>query len=519
MRTATALLTLTLGVMSARADILVASRDGRNVVAYNETTGAYLGIFAVGGGLAEPEAIVFGPDGNLYVADRLNSAVLRFNGKTGAFLNTFIPSASGGLASPRNIAFSPDGVLFVSSNGSDAVLTFDGTTGAFLKVFVQSPGLLPRGIAFQRGEVFIGSEGRNQILHYSAAGASLGVFATDAELQGPREMVFGPDGKLYVSCSITSKIVRFDGATGAFLGVFASAGLNFPRGLLFRPDGTLLVVSANTGSVLQYNSSGALLGTFTQGGILVFPTGIAVTPPAQSAPVITAAGIANAASYALGLSPGSLAVIFGTNLSNAAGIVGVSVSPWPTKLANASVKIGNFDAPIFAVANVGGQEQIDVQVPWEIAGQATTTVVVSNNGVSSSPVTVPVLSVQPGVFSFDGVNASARHGVSNGLISPASPAARGETVVLYVTGMGAVNPAAATNVAASGTTLARTNITPTVTFNGISGEVPFSGLAPTFIGLYQINVVVPQNGATGSLDVIVTSNGVASRAVKLAVSN
>lgn len=506
-------------MISVRADILVASRDTHNVVAFNETTGAFLRVFTSGGNLGEPEAIAFGPDGNIYVADRLNSSVLRFNGKTGVFIDTFIGTGTAGLNSPRNLAFSPDGVLFVSSNASDSVLTYNGTTGAFLKAIVQSPGYLPRGIAFQRGEVFIASEGRDQILHYSASGVSLGVFAADQEIQGPREIVFGPDGNLYVSSSVNNKVLRFNGTTGAFLNDFATSGLNFPRGLLFGPDGNLFVVSANTGSVVRYNGAGTFVAVFTQGGGLSFPTGIAFTPaPPLPTPTFTAAGVSNAASYAPGLSPGSLGVIFGKDLSAATGIVTAPTLPWPTQLAKASVKIGTRDAPIFAVVKVSGQEQINFQVPLELAGQTSATVIVSNNGVSSSPVTVPILAVQPGIFSFDAVNASAVHGLTNTLITQASPATGGETIVLYLTGMGPVTPAATTNVPASATTLADTNAKPMVTFGGITGEVPFSGLAPTFIGLYQINVVVPPTAPAGSLDLIVTANGVASKPVKLSVS-
>ena len=519
MKTATALLTLTLGTISVRGDVLVASRDTHNVLAYNGTTGAFLGVFTSGNNLAEPESIVFGPDGNLYVCDRVTNSVLRFNGKTGLFLDTFIPAGTGGLAGPRNLAFSPDGVLFVSSNSSDTVLIYNGTTGAFLRVFAQSPGFLPRGIAFLRGDVFIASEGRNQIVRYSATGDSRGIFAVDQELQGPREIVFGPDGNLYVSSSTNSKVLRFNGATGAFLNVFATAGLNFPRGLVFGPDGSLFVVSANTGNVLRYASGGAPAGVFTQGGVLTFPTSIAFTPSAQPTPIFTAAGVANAASYAPGLSPGSLAVIFGKDLSAATGIVSAATLPWTTQLAKASVKVGTTEAPIFAVARVNGQEQINFQVPLELAGQTSTAVIVTNNGVSSAPVTVPILAVQPGIFSFDGVNASALHGLTNTLITQALPAARGETVVLYLTGMGPVTPAAATNTPASATTLAFTDVTPTVTFgSSTTGAVPFSGLAPTFIGLYQINVVVPQTAPAGSVDLVVTANGVASKPVKLSVN-
>jgi hypothetical protein len=97
------------------------------------------------------------------------------------------------------------------------------------------------------------------------------------------------------------------------------------------------------------------------------------------------------------------------------------------------------------------------------------------------------------------------------------PAARGETLVLYLTGLGPVQNTPASGDAASLTTLSPTVIKPAVTIGGFDSTVIFSGLAPGFIGLYQINVTVPAAVATGTVDLTVLSNGVTSNTAKIPI--
>ena len=79
--------------------------------------------------------MTFGPDGNLYVAN-FNNNISRFNGKTGAFIDTFVPVGSGGLNDPVKPIFGPDGNLYVSGLKSNNVLRYNGKTGAFIDTFV-----------------------------------------------------------------------------------------------------------------------------------------------------------------------------------------------------------------------------------------------------------------------------------------------------------------------------------------------------------------------------------------------
>ena len=100
---------------TAYADLLVTSIDG--VLRYDEKTGAFIDAFVPrgSGGLDIPLGVVFGPDSNLYVASAGTDSVLRYDGKTGAFIDAFVSRGSGGLDLPRGVVFGPDGNLYVSS--------------------------------------------------------------------------------------------------------------------------------------------------------------------------------------------------------------------------------------------------------------------------------------------------------------------------------------------------------------------------------------------------------------------
>ena len=188
--------------------------------------------------------------------------------------------------------------------------------------------------------------------------------------------------------------------------------------------------------------------------------------------------------------------------------------PLPLHLLSTSITVGGISAPLFAVDNVNGVEQINFQVPWEIGTQTSVPVVVTNNGVVSSPVQVTVRKAQPGVFTVDGIHAVAVHGVSQKPVSASDPAASGEIIVLYATGLGPVNNQPHTGSAASITARSDTTLATSVTIGGKNAPVMFSGLTPGYVGLYQINLTVP-NAGSGAQDLIVTVGEVAGSTVKI----
>ena len=124
------------------------------------------------------------------------------------------------------------------------------------------------------------------------------------------------------------------------------------------------------------------LTTFTAGTIFSINASL---PPLPNPKV---AAVTNGASFAAGsLVPGEIATAFGTSLTTGTGINLSSSLPLPGSLLGSSVLVNGCAAtPLFAVDNVSGQQQINFQAPWEIAGQQVVAVQVVNNGGISPPV-------------------------------------------------------------------------------------------------------------------------------------
>jgi uncharacterized protein (TIGR03437 family) len=221
--------------------------------------------------------------------------------------------------------------------------------------------------------------------------------------------------------------------------------------------------------------------------------------------VIFQGGAVSAASFAAApapLAPGSLVTVFGQGI--AGDSAQASTVPLPNSMSGVSVTVGGVAAPILNMDS--SADQISLQVPFELDGQAEAEIVVNNNGVISQAETVQIATA-PALFTTasSGVGPGAfLHGNGNALITASSPAAAGEVILIYATGLGAVSPSVASGDAASGAANVTGNVT--VTIGGQPAQWQYAGAAPGWVGLYQLNVVVP-SGVSGDALVIVSVDG------------
>ena len=205
--------------------------------------------------------------------------------------------------------------------------------------------------------------------------------------------------------------------------------------------------------------------------------------------------------------------VYGNGLATAKGQTGML--PLPTSFQGTSLIVGPYQAPLYYVSS----GQVNVQFAAELTPNQQYPVIAILNGALSVPVMTDISPIQLGVDANPDGTVIAQHGVGSAYITEASPAKQGEVVVIYLSGMGATNPAVTSGDPAPSTPpYAEVTAAPTVTLDGQTATVQFAGLVPGLVGLYQVNFQVPPNAGTGDQTLIVSQNGVASNATRLPVS-
>ena len=213
------------------------------------------------GPLDGPAGVLFGEDGDLYVGSFNTNQVLRYDGSTGAYLGVFVSGLSGGLFGPdAGMAWGPDGHLYVPSFFNHRVLKYDQKTGASLGTFIPSGlgGLNnPRTIVFRSdGTVLVSAQGTNQVLHYAADGSFLGPFLSP-KFNNVTGLAVSPlDGNLYASNLNADNVRRFNGTNGTWMGAAVTSGaggLNAPVFLAFHQNPYLRLSRFSPGTTNTLN--------------------------------------------------------------------------------------------------------------------------------------------------------------------------------------------------------------------------------------------------------------------------
>jgi uncharacterized protein (TIGR03437 family) len=521
-------------VRKVTASGIISTYAGNGVAGFSGDGG-----LAVNASLNQVMSVALDAAGNLYVADSENRRIRKI--APGGIITTIAgtgvqgytgdggPAASATLGRPVALAVDAGGNLFyvdsvdqcvrrisaagiISTVAGNGVEAFSGDGGLAISASLA----FPLGVALDSaGNIYVADANNNRIRMINPGG----IITTVA---GDATEGFSGDGGLAVNASINiPSDVAIDGAGNLYI---ADAGNNRIR--MVNPAGVITTIAgiADNGfsgdggsptlamlnhpwSVTVSSSGTVYLGDMANFRVReIIPAASGLNPP-----VISANGVVNGSSFAIGLgvAPGGLAAIFGADFASsntAAGTV-----PLPTILGKTSVTFNGVPAPLFFVSPT----QINAQVPFSIP-PGTTTVEVTYSGTSSAVQTIDMGVFSPGIFILDQAGTAAIFdAVAFTTITGSSPAHSGQAVAIYATGLGPVSPVGVSGAAAPA---ASTTTRPIVTIGGVPGNILYSGMAPTLVSIYQIDVTVPAGLSAGNQLVQIDIGGVLSNAVNMAVA-
>jgi uncharacterized protein (TIGR03437 family) len=280
--------------------------------------------------------------------------------------------------------------------------------------------------------------------------------------------------------------------------------------------GLTLIVSASDGSVVSpvspiTDSDGQATLRWTPGSgssaqLFVTVAGVSTSPNAfvtASRPgTVTVSSVLNAASFEDSLAPGAIASLYGSNLST--GGAAAASRPWPTELRGVRVLLGGRPLQVLYISD----RQVNFLLPSDLP-EGTADLVVSTSLASSAPFRVAIRPSAPGIFFDSATGHGAILNAGTALTTFVRPARPGGTIEVYCTGLGAVQEPQPD--------IRETIMHPEASIDGARADVLYSGLAPGYLGLYQVNIQLPADLTPGVRNLSLLVGGARSNAVRLAV--
>ncbi len=454
------------------------------------------GVLATESSLFRPNAVALDSAGNLYISDSYNFRIRKVD-KAG-IITTFAGNGSIGatgdggqataaaLFSPMDVTVDSAGNVYIADQNSKSVRKVD-TKGIITTV------------------------AGNGDFGYSGDGG----LAIDAVFANPLGVAVDKAGNIYIADENNNRLRKVDKA-----GIVTTIA-GGPQPTL--GDGGPSTSAKVTPAGVAVDSAGNVY-VADEGHFRIRKISIAQ----GAAPSVNALGVVNNASFSPGsnpIAPGAIAAVFGSNMNDGSSVLFSdfgSDGKLVTTLGGAKVTINGSPVPIF----YSTPAQLGIQIPTDLTG-STASIQVTANGQTSAAQTVNIAPLSPGLFS---TNQSG-HGQgailianTNTLAAPKGsipgrdtrPAKPGEFITIFCTGLGQVTPLLPTGLPATNNTTVNA---PSVIIDGAAAAVQFSGMAPGFVGLYQVNVQVPAGARSANdLPVVLTISGMQSNIVTIAVS-
>jgi len=377
-----------------------------------------------------------------------------------------LPAPSG--VSAANTLLAGNKVLYVSSDGN--LFVAGSTTGYDMVIGVKAfsgsaPNTAFSGLYFTTLLENYAAGSEFDAL-YAAAGASNLLASQKLELMHQR---LNYDG--FYSYDYTAGLDFELAADGTFSGSSSLYGLG--------AGGNFLVGAGNATNyqLTLYVKARPLSGT----GVFLHPHGIV--------------NEANNIPFTAQVAPGEFVSAYGSGMSGQIATAGAL--PFPTTLGGVQVLVNGTAAPLYYVSPT----RISFVVPFSVPDSLFRTVQINNSGTLSNIVEVFNGLTSPGFFTLtqDGLGNGAIRHADYSVVNGANPAKPGETVLMFLSGLGGVNSTVAAGAAAPGTSPFATLLNDVeVYIGGEFSPISYAGLAPTLAGLYQLNVTMPSTVATGN---------------------
>jgi uncharacterized protein (TIGR03437 family) len=210
-------------------------------------------------------------------------------------------------------------------------------------------------------------------------------------------------------------------------------------------------------------------------------------------------------------------VIYGSNMGPATLMTSqlASNGALATTVSGTQVTFDGIPAPLIYTKST----QVSVMVPYELTGRATTSMVVTYNGVASTPLSLRVVDAAPGIYttSQSGSGQGAIYNQNGTVNSPQNPEAAGNVVQIYATGEGQTTPAGVTGmINANQLPLPIPALPLTVSIGGVqvpAAGITYAGEVPGVVaGVLQVNATIPSGVPSGPAAVVISVGGVSSQA-------
>lgn len=452
---------------------------------------------------------------------------------------------SGSAEQARGIAVHASGVYVVGSTNGVLATPAAGGTDIFVRKYDANGNVVwtkqfgsnttdqGNAVAVDATGVYVAGDTTGTFTGQSKAGGLWDEFAAKFDLDGNQKWIhqFGTNRE------DAAYGVAVDPTGAYFVGLSDAAALPGQTALggndswvrRFDPDGNVIstrqfgVNSHDEAYAVTANNTGIYIGgyansafpdqtTFGQGDGYV----LRIPPP----PNFSVEGVVNNGSYTAypaPVAPGSIAAVFGSNLNDGTIVLSSALDGQGkvvTTLGGSSATVNGVAAPMF-YSTIG---QLGIQIPFETAGLTTANIVVTVNNQQSIPRAINLAPAVPGIFTANQAGTGIAAVLHQDGITPVTaqnPAHPSEIVIMYLTGLGALTPALTTGELSGGNIAVAV---PTVTVDGVAATLDYSGGAPGFAGLNQINLRIPANTRTAAnIPLVVSAGGKTSNSTTIPV--